>query len=104
MHGAQEQLITTWETMGAGMVRGKAGGSTPWRGHVPLGDHGQTMTPTHHALSEQQPRRSSPLGAVELSSRSDEDLLELVAERRDEAAFDEFYGRYGRAVYAVVCV
>jgi RNA polymerase sigma-70 factor, ECF subfamily len=25
-----------------------------------------------------------------------------VAERRDEAAFDEFYGRYGRAVYAVV--
>jgi RNA polymerase sigma-70 factor (ECF subfamily) len=51
---------------------------------------------------EQQPRRSSPLGAVELSSRSDEDLLELVAERRDEAAFDEFYRRYGRAVYAVV--
>ena len=39
---------------------------------------------------------------MELSSRSDEDLLELVAERRDEAAFDEFYGRYGRAVYAVV--
>ena len=60
------------------------------------------MTPTHHALSEQQPRRTSPLGAGELSSRSDEDLLELVAERRDEAAFDEFYGRYGRAVYAVV--
>jgi RNA polymerase sigma-70 factor (ECF subfamily) len=51
---------------------------------------------------EQQPRRSSPLGAVELSLRSDEDLLELVAERRDEAAFGEFYGRYGRAVYAVV--
>ena len=51
---------------------------------------------------ELQPRRASPLGAVELSSRSDEDLLELVAERRDEAAFDEFYGRYGRAVYAVV--
>ena len=51
---------------------------------------------------EQQPRRASPLGAVELSSRSDEDLLELVAERRDEAAFDEFYGRYGRALYAVV--
>ncbi len=60
------------------------------------------MTPTHHALSERQPRRASPLGAPELSSRSDEDLLELVAERRDEAAFDEFYGRYGRAVYAVV--
>ncbi len=60
------------------------------------------MTRTHHALSERQPRRASPLGAAELSSRSDEDLLELVAERRDEAAFDEFYGRYGRAVYAVV--
>jgi RNA polymerase sigma-70 factor (ECF subfamily) len=60
------------------------------------------MTPTHHALSVQKPRRASSLGAPELSSRSDEDLLELVAERRDEAAFDEFYGRYGRAVYAVV--
>ena len=60
------------------------------------------MAPTQHALSEQQPRRSAPLGAVEPSSRSDEDLLDLVAERRDEAAFDEFYRRYGRAVYAVV--
>ena len=39
---------------------------------------------------------------MELSARSDEDLLELVAERRDEAAFDEFYRRYGRAVYTVV--
>ena len=39
---------------------------------------------------------------MRLTSRSDEDLLELVAERRDEAAFDELYGRYGRAVYAVV--
>ncbi len=57
------------------------------------------MNPTVHALSEQQPRRVSPLG---LSSRSDEDLLELVAERRDEAAFDELYRRYGRAVYGVV--
>jgi RNA polymerase sigma-70 factor (ECF subfamily) len=60
------------------------------------------MKPILHALSDQQPRRSSPLGAVELSARSDEDLLELVAERRDEAAFDEFYRRYGRAVYTVV--
>jgi RNA polymerase sigma-70 factor (ECF subfamily) len=57
------------------------------------------MNPTVHALSEQQPRRVSPLG---LSSRGDEDLLELVAERRDEAAFDELYRRYGRAVYGVV--
>ena len=59
------------------------------------------MTPTH-ALSEPQPCRPSPLDFVGLSSRSDEDLLELVAECRDEAAFDELYGRYGRAVYAVV--
>jgi RNA polymerase sigma-70 factor, ECF subfamily len=60
------------------------------------------MKPTHDALSEQQPRGASPLRAVERSSRSDEDLLELVAERRDEAAFDELYGRYARAVYGVV--
>jgi RNA polymerase sigma-70 factor (ECF subfamily) len=51
---------------------------------------------------EQRPRRSSPLGVAELPARSDEDLLALVAERRDQAAFDEFYGRYRRAVYAVV--
>jgi RNA polymerase sigma-70 factor (ECF subfamily) len=60
------------------------------------------MKPILHALSEQQPRRSSPLAAVELSAHSDEDLLELVSERRVEAAFDEFYRRYGRAVYTVV--
>jgi RNA polymerase sigma-70 factor (ECF subfamily) len=60
------------------------------------------MTPTQHALSEQQPCRPSPLDFVGLSSRSDQDLLELVAERRDEAAFDELYRRYGRAAYGVV--
>ena len=60
------------------------------------------MTPTHHALSEQRPRQAPPLAAVQLTSRSDEDLLELVAERRDEAAFDELYERYARPVYAVV--
>ena len=47
-------------------------------------------------------RRCSPLAVVGLSSRSDEDLLELVAERRDEAAFDELYRRYARPLYAVV--
>jgi RNA polymerase sigma-70 factor (ECF subfamily) len=36
------------------------------------------------------------------SSRSDEDLLELVAKRRDEAAFDELYRRYARAMHGVV--
>ena len=51
---------------------------------------------------QQQPRRSAPLGVVERCSRSDEDLLELVAERRDEAAFEELYARYARPVYAVV--
>ena len=51
---------------------------------------------------EQQPSQASPLGVVERCSPSDEELLDLVAEQRDEAAFDEFYGRYSRAVYAVV--
>ncbi len=51
---------------------------------------------------EQPPRRTSLLGVAELCSRSDEDLLELVAERRDQAAFDEFYGRYSRSVYTLV--
>ena len=59
------------------------------------------MTPTH-ALCEPPPCRPTPRDFVGLSSRSDEDLLELVAEWRDEAAFDELYRRYGRAVYAVV--
>jgi RNA polymerase sigma-70 factor (ECF subfamily) len=36
------------------------------------------------------------------STRSDEDLLELVAQQRDETAFDELYRRYARAVYGVV--
>lgn len=53
----------------------------------------------HHA--EQQPRRAAPLGVVP-SSRSDEDLLELVAQRRDQTAFDELYRRYSRAVYTLV--
>ena len=53
----------------------------------------------HHV--EHQPRRAAPLGVVP-SSRSDEDLLELVAQRRDETAFDELYGRYSRAVYTLV--
>jgi RNA polymerase sigma-70 factor, ECF subfamily len=51
---------------------------------------------------ERPPRRASPLGVVARSSHSDEDLLELMAKRRDEAAFDELYRRYARAVYEVV--
>jgi len=39
---------------------------------------------------------------VDLSALSDEDLLELVAERRDGEAFEVLYRRYSRAVYAVV--
>jgi RNA polymerase sigma-70 factor, ECF subfamily len=42
------------------------------------------------------------LVAVDLSALSDEDLLELVAERRDGEAFEVLYRRYSRAVYAVV--
>ena len=53
----------------------------------------------HHV--EHQPPRASPLGVVP-SSSTDEDLLELVAARRDESAFDEIYGRYSRAVYTLV--
>jgi RNA polymerase sigma-70 factor, ECF subfamily len=51
---------------------------------------------------QEPPRRCSPPAVVGLSARSDEDLLELVAERRDEAAFDELYRRYARPLYAVV--
>ena len=39
---------------------------------------------------------------MDLSALSDEDLLELVAERRDGEAFEVLYRRYSRAVYAVV--
>jgi RNA polymerase sigma-70 factor (ECF subfamily) len=42
------------------------------------------------------------LVAVDVSSLSDEDLLELVANRRDGEAFEMLYRRYARAVYAVV--
>jgi RNA polymerase sigma-70 factor (ECF subfamily) len=39
---------------------------------------------------------------VDVSSLSDEDLLELVAGQRDGEAFEVLYQRYSRAVYAVV--
>src|SRR5207237_436993 len=42
------------------------------------------------------------LVAVDLSAATDEDLLELVASRRDADAFEVLYGRYARAVYGVV--
>jgi RNA polymerase sigma-70 factor, ECF subfamily len=51
---------------------------------------------------EQPPERALAFGVVKRCSRSDEELLELVAQQRDEAAFDELYERYARAVYAVV--
>jgi RNA polymerase sigma-70 factor (ECF subfamily) len=37
-----------------------------------------------------------------MSAATDEDLLELVARRRDADAFEVLYGRYARAVYGVV--
>ena len=46
--------------------------------------------------------RAGRLVFVSLSDRSDEELLELVASRRDSRAFDELYDRYSRAVFAVV--
>jgi RNA polymerase sigma-70 factor, ECF subfamily len=47
-------------------------------------------------------RASTRLVAVDLSSRSNEDLLELVARQRDGEAFEVLYRRYSRAVYGVV--
>jgi RNA polymerase sigma-70 factor (ECF subfamily) len=58
------------------------------------------MEPTHHI--EAPPQRPSAPDVVVRSTPTDEDLLELVAQRRDEAAFDELYRRYARAVYGVV--
>jgi RNA polymerase sigma-70 factor, ECF subfamily len=46
--------------------------------------------------------RPARLVAVDLSTFSDEDLLELVAGHRDGEAFEVLYQRYSRAVYAVV--
>jgi RNA polymerase sigma-70 factor (ECF subfamily) len=46
--------------------------------------------------------RPARLVAVDLSAQSDEDLLELVAQRRDAEAFEVLYQRYARAVFSVV--
>jgi RNA polymerase sigma-70 factor, ECF subfamily len=46
--------------------------------------------------------RPARLVAVDLSAKSDEDLLELVAQRRDAEAFEVLYQRYARAVFSVV--
>jgi RNA polymerase sigma-70 factor (ECF subfamily) len=46
--------------------------------------------------------RPGRLVLVTLTDRSDEKLLELVAVERDPQAFDELYGRYARAIFAVV--
>ena len=73
--------------------------------HPPIGPRrapcGTTAGGEMEHQLEHQPRPASPLGVVP-SSRSDEDLLELVAARRDETAFDELYRRYSRAVYTLV--
>jgi RNA polymerase sigma-70 factor (ECF subfamily) len=61
-----------------------------------------------NAIGLRLPVRTSPLArsttlvVVDLSSRSDEELLELVARERDGEAFEELYRRYARAVYGVV--
>jgi RNA polymerase sigma-70 factor, ECF subfamily len=46
--------------------------------------------------------RSTTLVVVDHGACSDEELLELVARRRDDAAFEELYRRYARAIYGVV--
>lgn len=46
--------------------------------------------------------RSTTLVVVDHGACSDEELLELVARSRDEAAFEELYRRYSRAIYGVV--
>jgi RNA polymerase sigma-70 factor, ECF subfamily len=46
--------------------------------------------------------RPATLVAVDFSTLSDEDLLELVAGHRDGEAFEVLYQRYSRAVFAVV--
>jgi RNA polymerase sigma-70 factor, ECF subfamily len=46
--------------------------------------------------------KPATLVAVDVSSLSDEELLELVAAHRDGQAFEVLYRRYSRAVYSVV--
>lgn len=46
--------------------------------------------------------RSTTLVVVDYGACSDEELLETVARSRDEAAFEELYRRYARAIYGVV--
>ena len=48
------------------------------------------------------PRGWSSLAVVTPESMTDEDLLELVAKDRDQAAFEVLYQRYSRAIYSLV--
>jgi RNA polymerase sigma-70 factor, ECF subfamily len=65
---------------------------------APLGEDRRAMNPIYEL---QHASRRAPFGLMKPTLLSDEDLLELVAERRDERAFDELYRRYARAVYGV---
>jgi RNA polymerase sigma-70 factor (ECF subfamily) len=48
------------------------------------------------------PPRWTTVGEVDAADRTDEELLDRVATRRDRDAFDELYRRYSRAVYSLV--
>ena len=48
------------------------------------------------------PRGWSSLAVVTPESMTDEDLLELVAKDRDQAAFEVLYQRYSRPIYSLV--
>ncbi len=60
--------------------------------------------PTSRVVAEPRARRrqSSTLTGVDISTLSDEDLLERIARERDNGAFEMLYQRYSRAIYSVV--
>lgn len=59
-----------------------------------------------HAVLSPPERAAKPqwttVGEVDPAVRTDEELLDRVASRRDRDAFDELYRRYSRAVYSLV--
>ncbi len=59
-----------------------------------------------HAVLSRPERAGQPqwttVGEVDPAVRTDEELLDRVASRRDRDAFDELYRRYSRAVYSLV--
>src|SRR5262249_4306697 len=77
--------------------RCKIRGVATVRTRLPIDDD-RHMMPIHNSL--RPPWLAAEL-RVARTSLSDEDLLELVATRRDERAFEGLYRRYAKAVYGV---